>query len=59
MVSVTEMGGIICPPLPAFYLRPQSLGEIVDYSVARALDLLDVSHRLAPRWDGLAQHAAG
>ena len=53
MVAVTEMGAICCPPLPAFYLRPQSVGEIVDYSVARALDLLDVPHELAPRWEGL------
>ena len=54
MVAVTEMGAIVCPPLPAFYLRPQSVGDIVDYSVARALDLLDVPHELAPRWEGLA-----
>jgi flavin prenyltransferase len=54
MVSVTEMGGIICPPLPAFYLRPQSVSDIVDQSVARVLDLLDLPHNLAPRWDGLA-----
>ena len=54
MVSVTEMGAIVCPPMPAFYLRPQSVGDIVDYSVARALDLLDVPHELAPRWEGLA-----
>jgi flavin prenyltransferase len=53
MVSVTEMGGIICPPLPAFYLRPQSVSDIVDQSVARVLDLLDVPHSLAPRWDGV------
>lgn len=54
MVSVTEMGGIICPPVPAFYLRPQSVSDIIDFSVARALDLLDISHSLAPRWAGLA-----
>ena len=59
MISVTEMGGIICPPLPAFYLRPQSVSDIVDYSVARALDLLDVPHTLAPRWQGLALPEAG
>ena len=53
MVAVTEMGGIICPPLPAFYLRPQTVGEVVDYSVARVLDLIDVPHNLAPRWQGL------
>ena len=54
MVAVTEMGAIVCPPLPAFYLRPTTLGEVVDYSVARALDLIDVEHQLAPRWQGLA-----
>ena len=53
MVSVTEMGAIVCPPLPAFYLRPQSVGDIVDHSVARVLDLLDLPHQLAPRWQGL------
>lgn len=58
MISVTEMGGIICPPLPAFYLRPQSVSDIVDFSVARVLDLLDVPHKLAPRWDGLAPSEA-
>jgi 4-hydroxy-3-polyprenylbenzoate decarboxylase len=57
MVSVTEMGGIICPPLPAFYLRPQSVSDIVDQSVARVLDLLDVPHSLAPSWDGMAPAA--
>lgn len=54
MVSVTEMGAIVCPPVPAFYLRPQSVADIVDHSVARALDLLEVPHSLATRWTGLA-----
>ena len=58
MVSVTEMGGIICPPVPAFYMHPQSVSDIVDFSVARALDLLDIAHNLAPRWEGLALSAA-
>lgn len=57
MVAVTEMGAIVCPPVPAFYLRPTTLGEVVDYSVARALDLIDVEHQLAPRWQGLAPDA--
>lgn len=52
MVSASEAGAIICPPMPAFYLRPQSVDDIVDFSVARALDLLDVPHTLAARWDG-------
>ena len=54
MVAVTEMGAIVCPPLPAFYLRPTNVADIVDHSVARALDLLDVPQDLAPRWEGLA-----
>ena len=53
MVTVTEMGAIVCPPLPAFYLRPTTLGDVVDYSVARVLDLIGVAHQIAPRWEGL------
>jgi 4-hydroxy-3-polyprenylbenzoate decarboxylase len=52
MVSATEAGAIICPPMPTFYLRPQSVDDIVDFSVARALDLLDVPHTLSARWQG-------
>lgn len=54
MVSVTEMGAIICPPMPAFYLRPLSVAELVDGSVARVLDLLEIPHDLVPRWGGQA-----
>lgn len=53
MATVTEMGGIVCPPLPAFYLRPQSIGEVVDHGVARALDLIGMPHNVAHRWEGL------
>ena len=52
MVSVTEAGAIICPPMPAFYLRPKTIDDIVDFSVARALDLLEVPHTLVARWSG-------
>lgn len=53
MTAVTEMGAIVCPPMPAFYLRPKTLDDIVDASVARVLDLLDVPHALSQRWEGL------
>jgi flavin prenyltransferase len=53
MCTVTEMGAIVCPPMPAFYLRPQSVDDIVNASVARVLDLLDVPHTLSARWTGL------
>ena len=57
MVAVTEMGGIVCPPLPAFYLRPQTVEDVVNHSVARVLDLIDVDHQLAQRWQGLESDA--
>ncbi|MDB5824971.1 MAG: polyprenyl P-hydroxybenzoate and phenylacrylic acid decarboxylase family protein [Herminiimonas sp.] len=53
MTSVTEMGGIIFPPMPAFYQRPRSVEELVDHTVGRVLDLFSISHQLAPRWQGL------
>jgi flavin prenyltransferase len=53
MTSVTEMGGIIFPPLPSFYHHPQSIAEMVDHTVARVIDLFGIPHTLAPRWGGL------
>lgn len=53
MTSVTEMGGIIFPPLPAFYQHPKNIDEMVDHSIARVLDLCGVAHQLAPRWAGM------
>ncbi len=51
MVALTEMGAIIAPPIPAFYHRPQTLLELVDYSVERVLDLLGLPAAGARRWD--------
>jgi 4-hydroxy-3-polyprenylbenzoate decarboxylase len=53
MSAVTEMGGIIFPPLPALYHRPASIVEMVDHTVARVLDLFQITHAIAPRWTGL------
>jgi 4-hydroxy-3-polyprenylbenzoate decarboxylase len=53
MTAVTEMGGIIFPPLPAFYQRPQTIDEMVDHTVGRILDLFAIPHMLAPRWNGI------
>jgi 4-hydroxy-3-polyprenylbenzoate decarboxylase len=52
MEAVTLMGGIIFPPLPAFYQRPESFEQMVDHTLARVLDLLGVENQLAPSWDG-------
>lgn len=50
MLQVTEMGGIIMPPVPAFYMQPQSLDEMVTHTVARALDLFGFDLEI-PRWN--------
>ena len=53
MTAVTEMGGIIFPPLPAFYHRPTSIDELVDDTVERVLSLLG-AHNAQPKvWAGL------
>jgi len=51
LLRVTEMGGIVCPPVPAFHLHPQTIGDIVNDSVAKVLDLLDVPHSLSQYGD--------
>jgi 4-hydroxy-3-polyprenylbenzoate decarboxylase len=53
MTAVTEMGGIVFPPLPAFYQRPQTIGEMVDETVERVIELLGVSGAAPRRWNGL------
>ncbi|MBC3910112.1 UbiX family flavin prenyltransferase [Undibacterium umbellatum] len=53
MTAVTEMGGIIFPPLPGFYHRPQSIAEMVDHTVGRVLDIFALPHEMTPRWQGL------
>jgi len=50
MVSVTEMGGIIMPPVPSFYTMPETVQDIVDHTVGRLLDLFDVEVGLVKRW---------
>ncbi len=55
MRRVTEMGGIIFPPVPALYLQPQSVDDILTHSVSRALDLLGVDIPHQPRWGDDAQ----
>ena len=53
MVAVTEMGGIVFPPLPSFYNKPASIDEMVDHTVARVIDLFGIENDLAPRWAGM------
>ena len=55
MVAATEMGAIVSPPVPAFYKRPRTVEDIVDHSVARALDALGIANELTTRWPGLPE----
>ena len=50
MTQVTEMGAIVMPPLPAFYIRPQTVDDIVNHSVGRALDLFGIDPGNLTRW---------
>ena len=52
MVSLAEMGAVILPPVPAFYTKPESVMDIVDFSVDRALDLLQLPGKDTRRWTG-------
>lgn len=51
MTAVTEMGGIIFPPLPAFYHHPKNLAEMIDHTVARMLELFGIDSG-GPKWEG-------
>ncbi len=53
MTAVTEMGGIVFPPLPAFYNKPASIDELVDDSVERVLALLRIGGATPKAWEGL------
>ena len=54
LVKIAEMGGIVMPPVPAFYHRPTSIQEVVDHTLNRALDLLglELEQDLFERWQG-------
>ena len=50
MLRLARAGAVILPPSPGFYQHPQSIGEIVDFVVARILDQLRIPHTLQQRW---------
>ncbi len=50
MLAVTDMGGIIAPPVPAFYNKPENLNDLVMHSVGRVLDLFDLDAPDLKRW---------
>jgi flavin prenyltransferase len=50
MTALSEMGAIIAPPVPAFYAKPDTLDDMVDHTVGRALDLFDIDVGVVARW---------
>jgi flavin prenyltransferase len=58
MLKLARMGAVIAPPMPAFYGRPQSIDDLVNYTVARLLDQLDVHLDVDKRWLGLPAFGA-
>ena len=55
LTQFAEMGGIVFPPVPAFYARPASIDEMVDQTVGRILDRVGIANQLVRRWAGLKQ----
>jgi 4-hydroxy-3-polyprenylbenzoate decarboxylase len=50
MLTVSEMGAIVAPPLPAFYPLPETIDDIIDHTVGRVLDLFDIDSGRVRRW---------
>lgn len=56
MLQVTENGAIIMPPVPAFYSKPDTIDEMIDHTVGRALDLFQIDTTLVTRWNGVGKN---
>ena len=50
MVAIAEAGGVVLPAAPGFYAMPQSIDDLVDFVVGKALDVLGIEHALFARW---------
>ena len=54
LLKVSQMGAILAPPMPAHYINPQTVDDLVDHHVGRLLDLFDLDPGLVQRWQGPA-----
>lgn len=50
LTQLSEIGAVIAPPLPGFYARPETIGDIIDHTIGRTLDLFDIEAGLVKRW---------
>jgi len=55
MVELTEMGAVIAPPIPSFYQRPETIDDLINHSIGRALDQFDLELPWLKRWSGPQQ----
>ncbi|MFC2021006.1 UbiX family flavin prenyltransferase [Chloroflexota bacterium] len=53
MERLTEIGGIIFPPVPAFYHKPKTIQDIVDHTIGKVLDIFNIEHNLFTPWSGI------
>ena len=52
MQKVADLGGIILPPVPAFYIIPKSIEDLIDHTIGKILDIMEIDHTLYKRWEG-------
>jgi 4-hydroxy-3-polyprenylbenzoate decarboxylase len=50
MLTLTEAGAVILPPVPAFYYGPKTIDDIINYTLGKVLDVLGIDHKLFERW---------
>jgi len=55
MSRAADLGGIILPPVPAFYHSPRRIEDLIDHTVGKMLDLMDIGHELYKRWEGIPE----
>jgi 4-hydroxy-3-polyprenylbenzoate decarboxylase len=55
MHKVAELGGVILPPIPAFYHSPRTIDDLVNHSIGKILDLMAIDHSLYKRWEGMPE----
>ena len=55
MYKVAQLGGVILPPIPAFYHFPRRIEDLIDHTIGKILDLMEIDHSLYKRWEGVAK----